>query len=127
KELVLLRKANCGTERGQPKRVVSYAVPMVRIHLPPALSPLRTSFSGGERGKVGGDDRGRSRRWAMLGRVGRRYGGSPRARGGPTNGRRADRRRRARSRRSRRAPARDRGPPRQYRGPRPCGRPGTKF
>jgi hypothetical protein len=38
----LLRKANCGTERGQPKRVVSYAVPMVRIHLPPAESPLRT-------------------------------------------------------------------------------------
>jgi hypothetical protein len=27
-----------GTERGQPKRVVSYAVPMVRIHLPPAES-----------------------------------------------------------------------------------------
>ena len=26
------------TERGQPKRVVSYAVPMVRIHLPPAES-----------------------------------------------------------------------------------------
>jgi hypothetical protein len=34
----LLRKANCGTERGQPKRVVSCAVPMVRIHLPPADS-----------------------------------------------------------------------------------------
>jgi hypothetical protein len=32
----------CGTERGQPKRVVSYAVPMVRIYLPPAASPLRT-------------------------------------------------------------------------------------
>jgi hypothetical protein len=31
-----------GTERGQPKKVVSYAVPMVRIHLPPAGSPLRT-------------------------------------------------------------------------------------
>ena len=31
-----MRKANCGTERGQPKRVASYAVPMVRIHLPPA-------------------------------------------------------------------------------------------
>ena len=25
---------------------------MVRIHLPPALSPLRTSFPGGKRGKV---------------------------------------------------------------------------
>src|SRR3984957_6312865 len=34
KSRFLLRKANCGTERGQPKRVVSYAVPMVRIHLP---------------------------------------------------------------------------------------------
>src|SRR5580704_5410924 len=41
----LLRKANCGTERGQPKRVVSYAVPMVRIHLPPADS-LSLSRSG---------------------------------------------------------------------------------
>src|SRR5580704_7867502 len=30
--------AACGTERGQPKRVVFYAVPMVRIHLPPAES-----------------------------------------------------------------------------------------
>ena len=40
----LLRKANCGTERGQPKRVVSYTVPMVRIHLPPAVS-LRTTGS----------------------------------------------------------------------------------
>src|SRR6476660_8190831 len=40
----LLRKANCGTERGQPKRVVSYTVPMVRIHLPPAQS-LRTTGS----------------------------------------------------------------------------------
>ena len=27
---------------GVAKRVVSYAVPMVRIHLPPAASPLRT-------------------------------------------------------------------------------------
>jgi hypothetical protein len=36
-EPVLSRKANCGTERGT-KRVVSYAVPMVRIHLPPADS-----------------------------------------------------------------------------------------
>jgi len=35
--------------------------PRVRIHLPPALSPLRTSFSGGKRGKVRGDDKGRSR------------------------------------------------------------------
>src|SRR6267143_3828403 len=26
--------------------------PAVRIRLPPALSPLRTSFSGGKRGKV---------------------------------------------------------------------------
>src|SRR6478672_11673984 len=58
KSRFLLRKANCGTERGQPKRVVSYAVPMVRIHLPPAESPLRTSFSGGKRGKVRGDDKG---------------------------------------------------------------------
>ena len=31
-----------GTERGQPKKVVSYTVPMVRIHLPPAASPVRT-------------------------------------------------------------------------------------
>ena len=36
--------------------------PVVRIRLPPALSPLRTSFSGGKRGKVRGDDKGRSRR-----------------------------------------------------------------
>src|SRR5689334_641444 len=42
KSRFLLRKANCGTERGQPKRVVSYTVPMVRIHLPPVLSPVRT-------------------------------------------------------------------------------------
>jgi hypothetical protein len=43
KERFLLRKANCGTERGQPKKVASYAVPMVRIHLHPALirSPRR--------------------------------------------------------------------------------------
>src|ERR1700730_8199973 len=34
------------------------AGPMVRIRLPPALSPLRTSFSGGKRGKVRGDDKG---------------------------------------------------------------------
>ena len=38
KSRFLLRKANCGTEREQPKRVVSYAVPMVRIHLPPGDS-----------------------------------------------------------------------------------------
>src|SRR6266478_9472784 len=44
KDRFLLRKANCGTERGQPKRVVSYAVPMVRIHLPPAESQQRTRF-----------------------------------------------------------------------------------
>src|SRR5438105_228954 len=31
--------------------------PGVRISLPPALSPLRTSFSGGKRGKVRGDDK----------------------------------------------------------------------
>src|SRR5437016_7251364 len=36
--------------------------PAVRISFPPALSPLRTSFSGGKRGKVRGDDKGRSRR-----------------------------------------------------------------
>jgi uncharacterized protein DUF1499 len=36
--------------------------PRVRIRLPPAVSPLRTSFSGGKRGKVRGDDKGRSRR-----------------------------------------------------------------
>src|SRR4029077_12666717 len=43
KSRFLLRKANCGTERGQPKKVASYAVPMVRIHLHPALirSPRR--------------------------------------------------------------------------------------
>ena len=35
---------------------------MVRIRFPPALSPLRTSFSGGKRGKIRGDDKGRSRR-----------------------------------------------------------------
>src|SRR5437868_6750525 len=38
------------------------ARPMVRIRFPPALSPLRTSFSGGKRGKVRGDDKGRCRR-----------------------------------------------------------------
>jgi hypothetical protein len=38
----LLRKATCGTERGQPKRVVSYAVPMVRIHLPPGESQAKS-------------------------------------------------------------------------------------
>src|SRR5438309_8529133 len=36
--------------------------PTVRIRFPPALSPLRTSFSGGKRGKVRGDDKGRCRR-----------------------------------------------------------------
>src|SRR5437899_8281595 len=48
KRRFLLRKANCGTERGQPKRVVSYAVPRVRIHLPPAesLSLSRIHFRG---------------------------------------------------------------------------------
>src|SRR4029077_8306824 len=45
KSRFLLRKANCGTERGQPKRVVSYAVPMVRIHLPPGASQVRTCLS----------------------------------------------------------------------------------
>jgi lauroyl/myristoyl acyltransferase len=44
KSRFLLRKANCGTERGQQKKVVSYAVPMVRIHLPPAGSLVRTSL-----------------------------------------------------------------------------------
>src|SRR6266436_8930897 len=33
--------------------------PAVRIRLPPALSPLRTSFSGGKRGRVRRDDKGR--------------------------------------------------------------------
>jgi len=33
-----------GTERGQPKRVVSYAGPMVRIHLPPAESQANSRF-----------------------------------------------------------------------------------
>jgi hypothetical protein len=42
KSRFLLRKANCGTERGQPKRVASYAVPMVRIHLPPAVSRTKS-------------------------------------------------------------------------------------
>jgi hypothetical protein len=32
---------------------------VVRIHFPPALNPLRTSFSGEKRGKVRGDDKGR--------------------------------------------------------------------
>src|SRR6266478_594632 len=36
--------------------------PRLRIRLPPALSPLRTSFSGGKRGEIRGDDKGRSRR-----------------------------------------------------------------
>ena len=36
------RRYDCGTERGQPKKVVSYAVPMVRIHLPPAWSLVGT-------------------------------------------------------------------------------------
>ena len=43
-------------------RLVSREGPAVRIPLDPALSPLRTSFSGGKRGKVRGDDKGRSRR-----------------------------------------------------------------
>src|ERR1700730_16528120 len=34
--------------------------PRVRIHFTPAKSLLRTSFSGGKRGKVRGDDKGRS-------------------------------------------------------------------
>ena len=42
------------------RAVVREEGPRVRIRLPPALSPLRTSFSGGKRGKVGGDDKGRS-------------------------------------------------------------------
>jgi len=46
----------------QQKPALSCRGPMVRIRLPPALSPLRTSFSGGKRGKVRGDDKGRSRR-----------------------------------------------------------------
>ena len=44
KSRLFLRKANCGTERGQPKRVVFYVVPMVRIQLPPAGSLVRTSL-----------------------------------------------------------------------------------
>jgi hypothetical protein len=38
----VLRKANCGSERAQPKRVVSCAIPMVRIYLPPAASLEQT-------------------------------------------------------------------------------------
>jgi hypothetical protein len=45
----------------QQKPALSCRGPMVRIHLPPALSPLRTSFSGGKRENVRGDDNGRSR------------------------------------------------------------------
>ena len=69
KSRFLLRKANCGTERGQPKRVVSYAVPMVRIHLPPAASQERTPpsrslahFTDGQvSGRIGTTVRGRGR------------------------------------------------------------------
>jgi len=57
KSRFLLRKANCGTERGQPKRVVSYAVPMVRIHLPPAASPLRTHLDSLRTGTAGPERR----------------------------------------------------------------------
>src|SRR5215470_3839144 len=48
----LLRKANCGTEREQPKRVVSYTVPMVRMHLPPARSLRTISSEAGKRSKL---------------------------------------------------------------------------
>jgi hypothetical protein len=44
KSWFLLRKANCGTERGQPKRVVFYAVQMVRIHLPPVRNCCEPNF-----------------------------------------------------------------------------------
>jgi hypothetical protein len=42
KEPVFVAEGELRTEPGQPKRVVSYAVPMVRIHLPPARSLVRT-------------------------------------------------------------------------------------
>ena len=42
-----------GTERGQPKRVVSYAVLMVRIHLPRAVSQQRTVPAVGQRAPFG--------------------------------------------------------------------------
>src|SRR5215469_5726643 len=46
----------------RPEEPFAGAEPMVRIRFPQALNPLRTSFSGGKRGKVRGDDKGRSRR-----------------------------------------------------------------
>ena len=45
---------------GPPMAVPFAAGPMVRIRFPPALSPLRTSFSGGKRSKVRGDDKGKA-------------------------------------------------------------------
>jgi hypothetical protein len=48
----LLRKAKLRGPNGVAKRFVSYAVPMVRIHLPPAQSQVRTSprFGIGDKG-----------------------------------------------------------------------------
>src|ERR1700738_2470083 len=43
-------RRDCCLENGSG----SVGEPKVRISLPPALSPLRTSFSGGKRGKVRG-------------------------------------------------------------------------
>src|SRR6267142_5723066 len=72
-------------KRSLEKRCPSDGGPRVRIHLPPALSPLRTSFSGGKRGKVRGDDKGRSQggeylkrnRWFESGSLQRRVSCEP--------------------------------------------------
>ena len=42
KEPIFVAEGELRIERGQPKMVVSYAVPMLRIHLPPAESRMRT-------------------------------------------------------------------------------------
>ena len=44
-----------------PRRRIKREGPRVRIHFPPALSPLRTSFSGGKRGKVRRERNGHGR------------------------------------------------------------------
>src|ERR1700730_4644307 len=49
-------RRDCCLENGSG----SVGEPKVRIHLPPALSPLRTWLAGGKRGKVRGDDKGRT-------------------------------------------------------------------
>src|SRR5690349_7097224 len=62
----LLRKANCGTERGQPKRVVSYAVPMVRIHLPQRRVWCEPDFRGRIPSMTVGSARSRGEDWGRA-------------------------------------------------------------